>query len=327
MQILRFHWRELLPFAQHRLKLSRGQRIHYLLGSVQWFGDVLIAAFTLLLLATAIATATHHRLPLRQLTGSVLVVPIVFLVSGVWRAVWAMRRTTGAGWGDAFRALRCWFAMSWVVALACMRGLISARAEFLRTPKRREGESSLGKALRTSRMETLLAVCALLAGLTMLVRAPSWTTLALGVLLLFQAWLYTNAAWASMAAEGISLTPARRAYLLSAQNTGDRPAIGGAAAMLGAGAALAGVAGVIALLVATGPSDTSPPFTGGQSDLPRIGSIAPGPLPSAGPTPPPPASPRATPSPTPSASPSATSSSSITSSSGAASTAPSSPSP
>jgi hypothetical protein len=325
IQILRFHARELLPFCQHRLKLTRAQRIHYLLGSVQWFGDVLTAAFTILLLATAVATATHHRLPLRQLTGSVLVVPVVFLLTGVARALWAMRRTTGCGWGDAGRALRCWFAMSWVVALACVRGLISSRAEFLRTPKRRQGESSWRKALRTSRTEAFLAVAGVLACATMWVRAPSGTTLALGVLLLFQGWLYWNALWASMRAEGIPLTPARRVYLLSSQNTGERPARRPAAVALSAGAALAGVAAAVALLVATGPPDTQPPFTG-QSDLPRIGSVAPAPL---QPTPSPTPAPSATATPTTGASPSSSpttstsTSSSTTTSSSSSSASPS----
>jgi len=275
IQILRFHWRELLPFARHRLELTRAQRLHYLLGSLQWFGDLVTACFTVLLIATAIATAGHHRLPLRQLTGSVLVVPIVFLVTGVARAMWAMRRTTGSTWRDAFKALRCWFAMSWVVALACARGLVSSRAEFLRTPKKKEGESSWLKALRTSRMETLLALTALVCAALMLLTTPSWTTAALGVLLLFQGWLYTNSVWASMAAEGIALTPARRVYLESAQNTGERPAARRAAVAVTAGLGVAAAAAAVAALVATGPPDTTPPFTGGQSDLPRIGNLAP----------------------------------------------------
>ena len=308
IQILRFHWRELLPFARHSLRLTRGQRVHYLLGSVQWFGDLVTAAFTVLLVATAIATAMHHRLPLRQLTGAVLVVPLVFLVTGILRAVWAMRRTTGCTWGDALRALRCWFAMSWVVTLACLRGLISSRAEFLRTPKRKEGGSSLLTAMRTSRMETVLTVLALAAAGAMLVRSPSWTTAALAALLLFQGWLYLNAPWASMAAEGITLTPARRAYLRSAQSTGERPALRPAAAGLGA-AALTAVAGVVAALVLTGPSDTTTPFTGGPS-LPRIGSLAPGHTSSPSPSP----SPSPSESSSTSSTPSTTSSSSSTSS-------------
>jgi len=276
MQILRFHWRELLPFARHRLKLTRGQRIHYLLGSVQWFGDLLTAMFTVLLLATAVATALHHRLPLRQLTGAVLVVPLVFLATGMMRALWALSRTTGCSRRDAMNALRCWFAMSWVVALACARGLVTSRAVFLRTPKRRSDESSLLRAIMSSRTETLLAALGGAGTVVMIAAAPSWTTVALGILLLFQAWLYTSAPWASMAAEGITLTPARRAYLASSQNTGDRPARNPVAVGLAASAALVAVGGAIAALVASSPSVSQPPFTRGPSDLPRIGALAPG---------------------------------------------------
>lgn len=275
MQILRFHWRELLPFARHQLKLSRGQRIHYLLGSVQWMGDLLTAVFTVLLLATAIATGLHHRLPLRQLTGAVLVVPLVFLLTGVARALWALRRTSGCTWGDAARALRCWFAMSWVVALACARGLVTSSAVFLRTPKRRSDESSLLRAIVSSRAETLLAAAAGAGTVVMIARAPSWTTVALGILLLFQGWLYTSAPWASMAAEGITLTPTRRAYLESSQNTGDRPARSPAAVAIGTTAVLVAAGAAIAALVATSPSTSQPPFTTGPSDLPRIGALAP----------------------------------------------------
>ena len=59
IQILKFHWREMVPFA-HKMRLTIAQRIHYLLGSVQWFAEVLTATFTILLLATALATSLHE---------------------------------------------------------------------------------------------------------------------------------------------------------------------------------------------------------------------------------------------------------------------------
>ncbi|TMD72180.1 MAG: glycosyltransferase [Chloroflexi bacterium] len=64
VQILRLHWRRLLQ-PGHGERLTVAQRIHYLLGNVQWFGDVLMFCFTLLLLATALSTAMHHQLPIR----------------------------------------------------------------------------------------------------------------------------------------------------------------------------------------------------------------------------------------------------------------------
>ncbi|MBO0683690.1 MAG: glycosyltransferase, partial [Candidatus Dormibacteraeota bacterium] len=108
IQILRQHWREMLPIGPHKLKLSMGQRIHYLLGSVQWFGDLLTALFTVLLLLTALLTVFHHRLPVREIIGPLTVVPLVFLITGVGRALWAIRLTARCSFGDAFRCLRVW---------------------------------------------------------------------------------------------------------------------------------------------------------------------------------------------------------------------------
>ncbi|TME50901.1 MAG: hypothetical protein E6I58_16850, partial [Chloroflexi bacterium] len=60
VQILRLHWRRLLLPAQGG-RLTIGQRVHYLLGNVQWFGDPLMACFTVLLLFTAIADRCRAR--------------------------------------------------------------------------------------------------------------------------------------------------------------------------------------------------------------------------------------------------------------------------
>ena len=156
VQILRLHWRRLLqPGRGERLTVP--QRIHYLLGNVQWFGDVLMFCFTLLLLATALSTAMHHQLPIRRLTGVALGLPIAFLATGLLRAVWAMKLKTRCTWRDAIAGLQVWFALSWVVTVACLRGLLRFHTAFLRTPKFKEGEASVLKAFRAAQMETLLA--------------------------------------------------------------------------------------------------------------------------------------------------------------------------
>jgi cellulose synthase/poly-beta-1,6-N-acetylglucosamine synthase-like glycosyltransferase len=318
IQILKFHWREMVPFARHRMRLTVAQRIHYLLGSVQWFAEVLTATFTVLLLATALATSLHEKLPVRELTGAVLAVPVAFAGTGVLRAVWALRRACGASTRDAFYALRVWFALSWVVTLACVRGLVQKHADFLRTAKSKEGRSLLS-ALRASRAESLLMVAAVAGAAAMLVRSPSIATGVLAALLLFEAFVYSNAPWASLAAEGIILTPERRAYARSPQNTGERPARKRALVAPLAAVGVAATAAVLALVIAS-PSQNAP-FSGPQADLPRIGKIVPdfkvGPLPQVTPSPSASASPSpgtspspspsasAQPSPTPSASPTA----------------------
>jgi len=322
------HWRELLPFAPHRLRLTIGQRIHYLLGSVQWFGDLLTAAFTVLLLLTAAVTIFHHRLPVRAILGPMAVVPLLFLLTGVGRALWAIRTTSGCSFGDAVRCLRCWFALSWVVALACLRGLVRRRAAFLRTPKRKEGRS-VWQAVRASQAESLIAVLAVIGAVAIVVSVASLGTVVLALLLVWLALQYSSAPWASFAAEGIRLTPLRAAYRTSSQSTGDWPqGTVPAALRIGLPAAFVGAV-VAALLLATptAPNQPLPPV-----DLPPIQEQVPNipAVPAATPTqtPAPSPAPSATPTrtPTPQRSASASPSASATSSAGTPSAAPA-PSP
>jgi len=290
VQILRMHWRELLPLAPHRLRLTIGQRIHYLLGSVQWFGDVLTVLFTVLLLLTAAVTVLHHRLPVREIVGPLAIVPVLFLVTGVARALWAIRATAHCSFGDAVRCLRCWFALSWVVTLACLRGLVRREAAFLRTPKRAE-RRSVWQAIRASRAESLIAALAAVAGVGIVVSAFSVGTVALAVLLLWLALQFSSAPWASFAAEGIRLTPLRAAYRRSSQSTGDWPQGGVPVALrVGVPAALlaAAVVGALLLLTPGAPNQQRSP-----ADAPPIGQQVPPPVAASTPTP------TATPTPTP----------------------------
>lgn len=295
IQILRRHWTELVPFTRHRLRLTWAQRINYLLGSIHWFGDLLTAGFTALLLLTAVAAAMHHRLPIREISGPVLIVPLAFLVSGVLRGLWALRRAERCSWGEAFRAMGIWFALSWVDALAAVRGLWSGRAAFLRTPKQKEGGRRLWPAIRSSAFESLVAALAILGAAIMLIAAPAIATAILAVMLVFQGWVFASAPWASFAAEGIQLTPFRQIYRQSAQNTGDRPERFRGTDLIPAGLAVA-VAFVLAYGLLNAPTQTAAP----SAQLPTIGSIT-HTLPSTGPSATPTASPTPTPAPTPSA--------------------------
>ena len=299
VQILRLHWRRLL-LRSHGEKLTLGQRIHYLLGNVQWFGDTLMFFFTILLLLTALSTAMHHQLPIRRLTGVALGLPIAFLASGLLRAVWAMKLKTRCTWRDAIAGLQVWFALSWVVTLACLRGLLSFHTAFLRTPKIKESQASLLKAFRAAEMETLLAGAGIAAAIVMLVRAPSIPTAALALLLLFQAAVYANAPWAGASAEGIHLTPLRRAYRNSAQSTGARPGLGAESLALPATLGIVALV-LIALITLAAPAPPPEPQTPAPAE--QVPAAAPAASPSASPSPSP--SPSGSPSPSSSASPAA----------------------
>ena len=323
IQILRQNWRELLPFARHELRLTTAQRAHYLIGALQWFGDATLAAFTTLLLGSAIATAAHHRLPVAQITGAVLVIPLVFLAFGLLRAVWALRASGDLTWGDAGRALRVWFALSLTVTRADIQGLLVAKARFLRTPKRRDGMGSLAQALRSARAETTLAVASILAAVAMEVRSLGVTTTILAALLLFQGSVYLGAPWASLAADGIKLTPLRRIYLNSPRSGGEGGDERSRAAAVPLGMAAVAFAGLVLAFATASPSGPQP-FSSGVGGpvvaaAPSPGSAAttpsprpsatlspsPSPSPTASPTPSPSSGPSTSPSPGPSASPSA----------------------
>ena len=291
VQILRMHWRELLPFGPHRLRLSIGQRIHYLLGSVQWFGDLLTVVFTVLLLLTAAVTVFHHRLPVREIVGPLAVVPLLFLVTGVGRALWAIRTTARCSFGDAVRCLRCWFALSWVVSLACVRGLVKQQAAFLRTPKRKEGRS-VWQAIQASRAESLIAALSVVAAVAIVVSAASLGTIVLAILLVWLALLYSSAPWASFASEGIRLTPLRAAYRRSSQSTGEWPERGVPAVVrIALPAAFIGAAVAALLLAAPGTPNQPPPPPAALPQIQRqvppvaVGTPRPTAAPTSAPTP------------------------------------------
>ena len=270
---------------------------------------LLTATFTVLLLATALAYRCTSVSRCGSSPARVLAVPLAFAGTGILRAVWAMRRACRCSREDALNALRVWFALSWVVTLACVRGLVRRSASFLRTPKHKEGTALL-RALWSSSAKSLIAVCAAAGAVAMVVRSPSVATGALGVLLLFAAYVYSSAPVASVAAERVPLNSERRLWLASSQNTGERPPRAGRRVVFGMAGVL-GFAGVaaVAALVLTAPSQQNPFAGRGPDDLPRVNALGPAPLsttPAPSATPSVTASPSATASPTPQPTPSPT---------------------
>jgi len=301
IQMLRLHWREMLPFARHKLRLTAAQRMHYLLACLQWFGEALTLTFAVLLLLTAAFLAVRHRLPVRQLVGAIVVVPPLFLAVGLLRALWGLRSTTRCSLPDAMRALGVWFALSWVVTLACIRGLVRPQAAFLRTPKQKEGVGTLAQALNSCKVETGMAALCLVAAVVIPISALTPATLVLALLLLYQALFYAAAPWASLAAEGVSLTEFRQIYKRSAQNTGERPSSGAGIPGVARAAGALVAAAIIGILVGTAQS--GPPAQ--PADLAPVGGVAgettkaPSPAPTSTPTPEASSSPSAIPSKTP----------------------------
>lgn len=116
------------------------------------------------------------------------------------------------------------FSLSWVVAEACVLGLVRSQGVFLRTSKARSNSNVL-KAATSTRTEGLLVLAAVLVGVGILLLRPGFLATVIAGLVMMQALIYANAPVNALRAEGIRLTPMRRIFRDSPQNTGQRPAL------------------------------------------------------------------------------------------------------
>jgi len=200
IQIMRLHWRSLLPWPRRaNNRLSLGQRWAYFSGGIQWYGDLLAVVFFLFLLAGAVNVALDGGLMFRRLSLFLVAAIPVLVLLGFLRGIAVVRQGTGATWRDSWGALLIWQSSSLVVAWASVKGLVSRRAEFLRTPKEEE-QGSLGSAVTANLAETLFA----LAGVGGIACALTHVTDPAGsltaALLVLPTWAYASAPLNSLAA-------------------------------------------------------------------------------------------------------------------------------
>ncbi len=204
VQILRKHWEALMPWA-HWVDptncLTFAQRYFYLASALQWFNELVTMGFTAVLLIGSIAGLMGWRAGMVQpITGVVAVVPLVFLLLGLWRFVWALRRTLNLTARRALRAMASYFSLSWVVALASIQGLVQPRGVFLRTPKS-ESTSSVLRALRVTQWETSIGTLCGVTGVIVALRHPPFVGWLAVFFLTWQASLYLSAPTYSLLSE------------------------------------------------------------------------------------------------------------------------------
>jgi len=283
IQILRMHWRSMLPGRQTRAnQLSPAQRWAYFSGAVQWYGDLLGLAFFLLLLVGAANLATGGGDLFRKLTAFVVATVPVLVALGLLRAVALLRRATGASWRDAIGAFLVWQSTSLVVARASVQGLFARKAEFLRTPKTSE-QTSWWTAIRANWAETTLALLGLLALLAALTRLDNYAGPLLAGLLLFPTLGLAAAPYNSLAAQQAALPPDLRERRRTEWLRDRQKLVRGAAAGVGAGT-LVGVGIVAALLFVPSPNPVQPPPLIGPAQGKPAATVRPGPTPSTTPS-------------------------------------------
>ncbi len=190
IQIIRKHWRQLLPWSESAL--TQRQRRDYLLGGFWWFNDLLTLGFLAFIAATALGVITGRPFVVQLLQGPGLVLPLLYLVLGLVRYVWGLRVATGVGVVESVAALRVNLSLAWVVTLACIRALVQGRGVFLRTPK--VAGSDAVRSLRLVWVETMLTLGAGVLAMAVLFRAGlSTLTLTVDTLLLWSLFIYGSA--------------------------------------------------------------------------------------------------------------------------------------
>jgi cellulose synthase/poly-beta-1,6-N-acetylglucosamine synthase-like glycosyltransferase len=250
IQILRMHWRSLMPGRRDKANhLSAGQRWAYLAGAIQWYGDLLGLLFLIFLLAGAANLATGGGQLFRKLTVFLVAAVPVLVVLGLVRAIALLRRGTGASWRDAMGAFFIWQSTSLVVARASVLALFAKKAAFLRTPKTGEQTSWL-HALRANWAETTLALFGLAGIAGALTKATQLSGPLLAALLLFPTLGLAAAPYNSWAARRAAL-PGWLRERRRTEYRRDRRAFAAGVATGGA-VAVAGVAALAIVLLLTG---------------------------------------------------------------------------
>jgi cellulose synthase/poly-beta-1,6-N-acetylglucosamine synthase-like glycosyltransferase len=313
IQILRMHWRSLVPGrASKQNRLSTGQRWSYLAGAVQWYGDLLGLLFLVFLLAGAANLATGGGELFRKLTAFLVATVPVLVLLGLIRAVALLRRGTGASWRDALGAFFIWQSTSLVVARASVLGLFSSKAAFLRTPKTSE-KAKWWEALRANWAESALALLGMLGIAAALTRATELAGPLLAVLLIFPTLGMAAAPVNSWAAQRAALPPDLRAWRTTEwRRTRDRRALVRGAAVGGVVTVGAVIVAAVALMLTPSSHQVQPPqllhAPSGAPSSPAHPRHSPSPArSSSSPSSSPSGSPAPTPSPTPTPSPSVSS--------------------
>ena len=159
MQILRLHWRSLMPWdrSPHN-RLSPSQRRDYLMASLGWFRDLMMLGFALLLLVITGLLLSGSNFALMPLAGDKSLLPMSLIVIATVCMTWTLRHWTTISGRRAVLALLISLSASWITARACVEGMFRRSGVFLRTSKTGTSRHRLRTALRLTRVESVLAL-------------------------------------------------------------------------------------------------------------------------------------------------------------------------
>ena len=162
VQILKHHLGKLLKTRPS--KLSAGQSYHFIAGWLPWFADGFNLLFNLAAIgwsAGILLAPRHFGVPLPIFA----VLPLTLFAFKILKMFFLYRRRVAATVRQSIAAALAGLALSHTIALAMLRGMVSSRLGFFRTPKH-ASHKGLWRAIGDAREETLLAVVLILESLS-----------------------------------------------------------------------------------------------------------------------------------------------------------------
>ena len=283
MQILRLHWRSLMPWDRSPdNRLSSQQRRDYLMASLGWMRDLVMVLFTIALFATTALLLSGADFWVLPIASGISLLGISLIAIALLSMLWVFRQWTNMSRRRTLMSLVISLASSWTIALACVQGLARREGVFLRTPKNDRSEKvvqRLRSALWLARWEMAFS-----AGLFLcagLLAASSSKHILLVVMICVQACVFVCAPVTAFWNVRAQMVPAAdRQRRLAAERA--RPSVRGRRSFVGAGVALAMVAlvGAVAAASVTAPGEllaggTAPRIkTAAQIDAPPAGAPA-----------------------------------------------------
>ncbi len=215
MQILKGHWREMLPWKHSHL--TPQQRYHYVAGWAPWVADSIGLVFAVASLLWTVGVMVLPRY--FDFPTTMFMVPAlgVFALKVVqFMALYAVR--VDCTWRQRFGAGLAGLALTYTIAKATLYGIFTSKLPFIRTPKA-ENQPAFVQAFMAAREESVLCVLLWLAAFAI------WQTYGIddpesklwSILMLAQSVPYL----ASFALAVVNTLPARKAQAVTAPAASD----------------------------------------------------------------------------------------------------------
>lgn len=160
VQILKRHWRELLPGRER--PLTPMQRYHFLTGWMPWFADAVGLVFAVASIFWSAGTLLLPRYFEFPLTLFLVPALGVFLAK-VLQFLWLYKVRVDCTWRQRLGANLAGLALTYTIAKATLYGVFTSKLPFIRTPKL-ENQPALVQAFAMAKEETVLFVLLWLSG-------------------------------------------------------------------------------------------------------------------------------------------------------------------